>query len=52
MPEIIIGRTPCEISGMLGMCGMECKALREGDCKDPERLAEWEDFDEGTDKEG
>ncbi len=37
--------TPCEVNGMLGTCGMECKALQDGDCEDQERLSEWENFD-------
>ena len=36
--------TPCERSGISGSCGMDCKALRDGDCEDEEMLSEWEEY--------
>jgi len=43
--EVVAGMSPCEICGILGTCGMDCKALQDGDCENEERSAEWEGSD-------
>jgi len=38
--------TPCERNGISGNCGMECRALHDGDCENEEMLEEWETLTE------
>ena len=40
--EMFPGMSKCEVCGLIGTCGMDCKALHDGECEDEEMLAVWD----------